>query len=68
MEKMQRNRIIVMSIMSYYARQIFDETKGYEFRKSPLKAQDLDKKNLCILCKRRQSINWIYESFRNFKG
>lgn len=44
MEKMQWNRIIVMSIMSYYARQIFDETKGYEFRKSPLKAQDLDKK------------------------
>ena len=44
MEKTRRNRIIVMSIMTYYARQIFDETKGYEFRKSPLKDQDLDKK------------------------
>ena len=41
---LKRNRTIVMSIMSYYARQIFDETKGYEFRKSPLKDQDLDKK------------------------
>lgn len=44
MNKYQKNKIIVMSIMSYYARQIFDETKGYEFRKSPLKDQDLDQK------------------------
>ena len=33
-----------MSIMSYYARQIFEETKPYEFRKSPLRYQDLDEK------------------------
>ena len=34
---------MVMSIMSYYARQIFDGTKGFEFRKSPLKEGDLNK-------------------------
>ena len=42
MEK--KNKIIIMSIMSYYARQIFEETKPYEFRKSPLRYQDLDEK------------------------
>ena len=44
MDKKQRDRLIVISIMSYYARQIFAETKGYEFRKSPLKDCDLNKK------------------------
>ena len=44
MDKKQRDRLIVISIMSYYARQIFAETKGYEFRKSPLKDYDLNKK------------------------
>ena len=31
-----KKNIAIISIMSYYARQIFDETKPYEFRKSPL--------------------------------
>ena len=44
MDKKQRDRLIVISIMSYYARQIFAETKGYEFRKSPFKDCDLNKK------------------------
>lgn len=44
MKNKQRDRIIVMSIMSYYAHQIFDGTKEFEFRKSPLKQQDLNKK------------------------
>lgn len=44
MDKKQRDRLIVVSIMSYYARQIFAETKGYEFRKYPLKDCDLNKK------------------------
>ena len=44
MDKMEKNRLIVISIMSYYARQIFAETKKYEFRKSPLKDDDLIKK------------------------
>lgn len=41
MNKQPKDKIIVISIMSYYARQIFAETKGYEFRKSPLKDCDL---------------------------
>ncbi len=39
-----KNRIIVMSILSYYARQIFDKTKMYEFRLSPIKKECLNKK------------------------
>lgn len=44
MNKQSKDKIIVISIMSYYARQIFAETKGYEFRKSPLKDCDLNQK------------------------
>ena len=44
MEKKERKRIAIISIMTYYAKQIFDETKLYEFRKSPLKKELLDKK------------------------
>ena len=35
--------LILISIMSYYARQIFNGTKAFEFRKSPLRASDLNK-------------------------
>ena len=44
MDKNRRNRIAIISIMTYYARQIFDETKLYEFRKSPLRDELLNKK------------------------
>ncbi len=44
MDKNRRNRIAIISIMTYYARQIFEETKLYEFRKSPLKDELLNKK------------------------
>lgn len=44
MDKSRRNRIAVISIMSYYAKQIFNGTKGYEFRKSPIRDEMLDKK------------------------
>ena len=44
MYKNCRNRIVIISITTYYARQIFDETKFYEFRKSPLKNELLNKK------------------------
>lgn len=44
MKKSRRDRIAIISIMTYYARQIFDETKLYEFRKSPLKNELLNKK------------------------
>jgi type I restriction enzyme S subunit len=39
----KREKLIVMSIMTYYAKQIFDHTKKFEFRKSPLKESDLNK-------------------------
>lgn len=44
MDKNRKNRIAIISIMTYYARQIFDETKLYEFRKSPLRDELLNKK------------------------
>lgn len=44
MKKNERKKIAIISIMTYYARQIFDETKIYEFRKSPLKQELLDEK------------------------
>lgn len=37
------DKIILMSIISYYARQIFNGIKKYEFRISPLKLCDLNK-------------------------
>lgn len=44
METNQRKKIALISILSYYARQIFDETKSYEFRKSSLKEELLNQK------------------------
>ena len=37
-------KIAVISIMSYYARQIFDGSKEYEFRKTPLMKELLNTK------------------------
>ncbi len=44
MNRNHRNKIVLISIMSYYARQIFDETKNFEFRKSPIKKELLNEK------------------------
>ena len=44
MENKKQNKIAIISIMSYYARQIFAETKPFEFRKSPIKNDLLNKK------------------------
>jgi len=44
MQKSDRNKIVLIGIMSYYAKQIFDETKLYEFRKSPIKEELLNEK------------------------
>ena len=54
MDKNRRNKIAIISIMTYYARQIFDETKPYEFRKSPLRDELLNiiKRFMYILLKR----------------
>ena len=38
-----KNDITLMSIITYYAKQIFNGTKKFEFRKSALKEQDLNK-------------------------
>ena len=37
------DKICLISIMSFYARQIFDGTKKFEFRKSAIKEQDICK-------------------------
>lgn len=37
------DKICLISIMSFYARQIFDGTKKFEFRKSAIKEQDIGK-------------------------
>lgn len=53
MDKSRRNRIAIISIMTYYARQIFDETKLYEFRKSAIEEMNyLTKKFTYILPKK----------------
>ncbi len=41
---MENNEILVISIQSYYANQIFNGTKGFEFRKSPIRPDCLNKK------------------------
>ena len=56
MDKNRRNRIAIISIMTYYARQIFDETKLYEFRKSPLRDELLNKKIYVYSAKEDKSI------------
>ena len=37
------DKICLISIISFYARQIFDGTKKFEFRKSAIKEQDIGK-------------------------
>lgn len=42
--------------MKYYARQIFDETKLYEFRKTPLRDELLNKKIYAYSAKEDKAI------------
>lgn len=56
MEKRQRKKIAIISITSYYARQIFNKTKVYEFRKSPLKNELLNKKIYVYSAKQDKAI------------
>lgn len=49
-------RIAIISIMTYYASQIFEETKTYEFRKSPIKSSLLDEKIYVYSAKEDKSI------------
>ena len=57
----EKDRLILMSIMSKYAREVFDETKPYEFRKSPLKKEDLNKKVFCYSAKEDKAIIGTFE-------
>lgn len=52
----KQEKIILMSIISYYARQIFNGTKLFEFRKSPLRIEDLDKEIYIYSAKEDKSI------------
>ncbi|MDE6583597.1 MAG: hypothetical protein K2K31_03010 [Clostridia bacterium] len=54
MEKQES--VMVMSILTYYANQIFDGTKLYEFRKSPLKSSDLNRDILIYSAKGDKAI------------
>lgn len=52
----KEDNLILMSIMSYYARQIFDGTKKFEFRKSPLRISDLNKQIYVYSAKQDKAI------------
>lgn len=50
------NSLMLISINSYYARQIFNGTKKYEFRKSPIKPTDLNREIFIYSAKEDKSI------------
>ena len=68
MEKNKRKKVAVISIMSYYARQIFDETKTYEFRKSPLRDELLNKKLYVYSAKEDKAIIGYFKVNDILKG
>ena len=54
--------------MSYYARQIFNGTKKFEFRKSPLKPYDLNKTIFVYSAKEDKAIIGSFEVVKVHKG
>jgi predicted transcriptional regulator len=64
----ERERLILMSIMTKYAKEIFDGTKPFEFRKSPLKQQDLKKKVFCYSAKEDKAIIGTFEIPKIIQG
>ena len=68
MNKNHKNRIVIISIMTYYAQQIFNETKLYEFRKSPLKEDLLDKKIYVYSAKGDKAIIGYFKVSNILKG
>lgn len=48
--------VMIMSILTYYAKQIFDGTKNFEFRKRPLKTSDLNREIFVYSAKDDKSI------------
>ena len=53
---MDKKSITIISIKTYYANQIFNKTKIYEFRKSPLKNELLNKKIYIYSSKKDKAI------------
>lgn len=68
MDKNKRKRIIIISILTYYARQIFDETKLYEFRKSPLNEELFNKKIYVYSAKEDKAIIGYFKVSDILKG
>ncbi len=64
----KKQPITVMSILTYYADQIFDGTKPYEFRKSPLKEQDMHKPIYIYSAKGTKAIIGSFEVDKIHKG
>jgi len=65
---MENDKLIIISIMSYYANQIFNHTKKFEFRKSPLKKEDLNKKIYVYSAKDDKAIIGTFKVSRILKG
>lgn len=64
----ENEKLILISIMSYYARQIFNGTKKFEFRKSPLKPYDLNKPIFVYSAKEDKAIIGSFEVVKVHKG
>lgn len=65
---MKNEPIVIISIMSYYANQIFNQTKKFEFRKSPLKKEDLNKKIYVYSAKDDKAIIGTFKVSKILKG
>lgn len=63
-----QDKIILISIMSYYAKQIFAGTKHFEFRKSPIKESELNKTIYVYSAKDEKAIVGSFEVSKIHKG
>lgn len=64
----ENEKLILISIMSYYAKQIFNGTKKFEFRKSPIKPHDLNKLIFVYSAKGDKAIIGSFEVIKVHKG
>lgn len=62
------DKIIVISILSYYAKQIFAGNKKFEFRKSPIKHNDLGKTFYVYSAKQDKAIIGSFKVSKVHKG
>ena len=62
------DKVIIISILSYYAKQIFKGTKKFEFRKSPIKEKDLNKTFYVYSAKQDKSIIGSFKISNIHKG